>query len=340
MASPVRLAVYDISHGWARVLSPFLFCKRIELAPHTSILIFGREYFWGGGIQKCAHEDFVEQFGAPPVEIVELGHTEITEDLFHDFILTVSTRYTQNTYDLLKNNCNAFSQECAQFLLGESIPAHILAAPEIVLRSCLGRVALALLSLTPPARVAVTLALQWALALVGLACLASTSAASACPVGAGDDPTVNFGVVAFALDLAYTTSMLIALGRAARYQQLACWARPWVESLSSLLLAFLGYSAAVGVSTLETSMHRLFPSDCTHAHANFRKLSAGCAFLWLLLIASFLPRLFLIRVHNVLCDLTKSGTFSEVSQDATADPEREQLGRTLEMSRQMPATLV
>ena len=190
-------------------------------------------------------------------------------------------------------------------------------------------------------RPAPTLAVQWSLALVGLACLASTSAASACPVGAGDDPTVNFGVVAFALDLAYTTSMLIALGRAAHYQQLACWARPWVESLSSLLLAFLGYSAAVGVSTLETSMHRLFPSDCTHAHANFRKLSAGCAFLWLLLIASFIPRLFLIRVHNVLSDLTKSGTFSEVSQDAAADDaEREQLGRTLEMSRQMPATLV
>ena len=121
------------------MLSPFQFCKRIELATHTSILIFGREYFWGGGIQKCAHEDFVEQFGAPPVEIVELGHTEITEVLFHDFILTVSTRYPQSTYVLLKNNCNAFSQECAQFLLGQSIPGHILAAPEIVMRSCLGR---------------------------------------------------------------------------------------------------------------------------------------------------------------------------------------------------------
>ena len=132
---------------------------------------------------------------------------------------------------------------------------------------------------------------------------------------------------------------MLSRSAAARYQQLVLGAPVGREPLVTAP-AFLGYSAAVGVSTLETSMHRLFPSDCTHAHANFRKLSAGCAFLWLLLIASFLPRLFLIRVHNVLCDLTKSGTFSEVSQDATADPEREQLGRTLEMSRQMPATLV
>ena len=63
--TPVRLAVYDISHGWARVLSPLLFCQRIPIAPHTSILIFGREYFWGGGIQKCRHEDFVESSSAP-----------------------------------------------------------------------------------------------------------------------------------------------------------------------------------------------------------------------------------------------------------------------------------
>ena len=39
----VRLAVYDLSYGWARWLSPLLFCRRIEVAPHTAILIFGKE---------------------------------------------------------------------------------------------------------------------------------------------------------------------------------------------------------------------------------------------------------------------------------------------------------
>jgi hypothetical protein len=43
---PVRLAVYDVSYGWARRLSPLLFCKKIPVAPHTGILIFGHEYFW------------------------------------------------------------------------------------------------------------------------------------------------------------------------------------------------------------------------------------------------------------------------------------------------------
>ena len=51
---PVRLAVYDISGGWARILSPLLFCRKIKLAPHTGLLVYGREYFWAGGIQKVS----------------------------------------------------------------------------------------------------------------------------------------------------------------------------------------------------------------------------------------------------------------------------------------------
>merc|ERR1712224_1117504 len=94
----VRLAVYDLSRGWAKILSPFLFCSKIEYAPHTSILIFGKEYFWGGGIQKMPHEEFVEMAGHRPVEILELGRTEIPEELFNEFILNVSSRFTQHEY--------------------------------------------------------------------------------------------------------------------------------------------------------------------------------------------------------------------------------------------------
>jgi hypothetical protein len=75
----VRLAVYDLSHGWAKRLSPCLFCKKIEVAPHTSILIFGKEFFWGGGLQKMSHEDFKKQSGTEPVEIIDMGRTEIPE---------------------------------------------------------------------------------------------------------------------------------------------------------------------------------------------------------------------------------------------------------------------
>ena len=51
------------------------------------------------------------------------------------------SRYTSKQYDILNNNCNNFSEECAGFLLGKSIPSHILAAPEQLKESCLGEVA-------------------------------------------------------------------------------------------------------------------------------------------------------------------------------------------------------
>jgi hypothetical protein len=128
----VKLAIYDISKGWARWLSPIVLCRRIDVAPHTSILMYGQEYFWAGGIQKMRHEDFVEQVGHAPVEILDLGPSGIPEDLFHDFILSISPRYTAETYDLLSNNCNHFSQVHAAVAppaTHESVAAGVRAVP-------------------------------------------------------------------------------------------------------------------------------------------------------------------------------------------------------------------
>jgi len=113
-AMPVQLAVYDISHGWASRLSRLLFCTYIPVAPHTSILIFGKEYFWGGSVQKCLHEDFKQQTGTEPTEYVDLGYTSIPEELFNDFLTTVGPRFTPETYHIMENNCNNFSEECSQ----------------------------------------------------------------------------------------------------------------------------------------------------------------------------------------------------------------------------------
>ena len=63
------------------LLSPLLFCRRIEYAPHTSILIYGQEYFWGGGLQKMKHEDFVEQTGKSPVEYLEVLPHGVASDV-------------------------------------------------------------------------------------------------------------------------------------------------------------------------------------------------------------------------------------------------------------------
>ena len=132
---PVYLAVYDISHGWARWLSPLLMWRRVPFAPHTGIILFGHEYFWSGGLQKSTHEEFMRSWRVQPIEMFELGRTSIPEDAFHDFLMGVTSRYTERTYDLLSNNCNNFTNECANFLLGHGIPQRILDVPETFKRS-------------------------------------------------------------------------------------------------------------------------------------------------------------------------------------------------------------
>ncbi|CAI0560974.1 unnamed protein product [Linum tenue] len=50
----------------------------------------------------------------------------------------ISSRYTAETYSLLKHNCNNFSNEVAQFLVGACIPDYILQLPNEVMSSPMG----------------------------------------------------------------------------------------------------------------------------------------------------------------------------------------------------------
>ena len=62
-----------------------------------------------------------------PGQVEDLGETEITEDLFQDYLRTQSQdRFTGDKYDLFRHNCNNFSNETAQFLVGRGIPQHII----------------------------------------------------------------------------------------------------------------------------------------------------------------------------------------------------------------------
>ena len=46
----VKLYVYDISNGMARTMSPMFLGKLIEGIWHTGLVVYGKEYFYGGGI--------------------------------------------------------------------------------------------------------------------------------------------------------------------------------------------------------------------------------------------------------------------------------------------------
>ena len=133
---PVYVHIYDISQGMARSMSQMLIGKQLEGIWHTGIVVYNREYYFGGGI--CMGPPKQTPFG-PPNKIEKIGETQIPQDLFHEFLRELSPKFNLQTYDLLKNNCNNFTEECSQFLTGLSIPSYITGLPSEVLNTPFGK---------------------------------------------------------------------------------------------------------------------------------------------------------------------------------------------------------
>ncbi|DBA03357.1 TPA: hypothetical protein N0F65_004634 [Lagenidium giganteum] len=138
MGFPVELRVYDLSRGMAKQLSTALLGKQFDGIWHTGVHVYGKEYFYGGGIQAMHPSQVVARYGMQPVEVVPLGTTDIPQERFEAFLREINHRFTAATYDLLNNNCNNFSNELANFLLGKSIPQHIIDLPNEALSTPLG----------------------------------------------------------------------------------------------------------------------------------------------------------------------------------------------------------
>ncbi|PKA59223.1 DeSI-like protein [Apostasia shenzhenica] len=128
----VILNVYDLSHGLARQLSGALLGKSIEAIWHTGVVVYGNEYYFGAGIQ---HDPAGMTPYGKPIRVVELGVTHVPKEVFEDYLQEISPRFTPETYRLLSHNCNNFSNEVAQFLVGTSIPDYILQLPNEVTNS-------------------------------------------------------------------------------------------------------------------------------------------------------------------------------------------------------------
>ncbi|PZC71076.1 hypothetical protein B5X24_HaOG214147 [Helicoverpa armigera] len=53
--TPVELYIYDLTNGLASLLSPTILGRQIEGVWHTAIVVYQREFFYGGGgITSCA----------------------------------------------------------------------------------------------------------------------------------------------------------------------------------------------------------------------------------------------------------------------------------------------
>ncbi|XP_042046667.1 deubiquitinase DESI2-like isoform X1 [Salvia splendens] len=128
----VSLNVYDLSQGLARQLSTAFLGKPIEAIWHTGVVVYGHEYYFGGGIESAPAG--TTPYGTP-IRTVDLGVTHVPKEVFEEYLEKIGPRYTAETYNLLTHNCNNFSNEVAEFLVCASIPDYILNLPNEVMSS-------------------------------------------------------------------------------------------------------------------------------------------------------------------------------------------------------------
>jgi hypothetical protein len=143
-ASEVKLLVYDLSHGMARSLSAqFLGGPEhaIDIIPHTSLLVYGKEYYFGGGIQCCEPHEFRASRQLSPIEVIALGSTTTPRAQFDDWCASAgASDFAPHMYDLLSNNCNNFSHTAATrgLSLSRGVPQWIMNVPSKFLASPMG----------------------------------------------------------------------------------------------------------------------------------------------------------------------------------------------------------
>lgn len=249
------------------------------------------------------HKEFVKQTGQSPVKVIFLGTSCISKDLFEDWIEAVKDQYNEQTYHILRHNCNHFSQECSQFLVGSDIPEPIRSAPQKVNSSCLGKCLLAWFALSPLAKRSCALGARWIWSLLGLVTLLMMSRHDRCPAAPGDDAAVNFALVIFAFDILWTSFLCFGLVWASCKRRLLCPLR--LEFIVTILLIVLSFSSAVSLSTFHVASHRFFPNDCTATDGNYTKLSVGLAFSWIHCLC--LPVVLFLQVYPLARQLATDG---------------------------------
>lgn len=148
MAQPtheVHLAIYDLSGGMARGLSAqFLGAEHaIDIIPHTGIVAYNREYYFGNGIQSAHPSEFRQSRQIFPIDVQSLGRTTMTQSEFEAWCRTVTASglYSPASYDLLNRNCNNFSNDAATqgLRLARGVPDWILDVPRRFLSSPMGQ---------------------------------------------------------------------------------------------------------------------------------------------------------------------------------------------------------
>ncbi|RHZ83274.1 hypothetical protein Glove_99g295 [Diversispora epigaea] len=132
----LKLYVYDLTRGMAKSLLPSLTGQQLEGIWHTSIVIYGLEYYFGYGI---IFELPGQTIHGVPIEIIDMGETEVPQEIFEEYIDELREYYVGEKYHLIDRNCNTFTNEVCEFLVGKSIPSYINDLPAEFFRTPFGQ---------------------------------------------------------------------------------------------------------------------------------------------------------------------------------------------------------
>ncbi|KAK9301603.1 hypothetical protein QLX08_006044 [Tetragonisca angustula] len=138
MKTTVELYIYDLTKGIASMMSRLVIGQHVEGIWHTAIVAYGREYFFGpSGIQTARPGGTAL---GEPLKVEKVGETYLPYSVFFEYIngLGAST-FAPGTYNLFKHNCNSFTNEVSNFLVGQDIPKYILDLPEEILQTPIGQ---------------------------------------------------------------------------------------------------------------------------------------------------------------------------------------------------------
>ena len=127
---------YDLTQGMAKAMSRGLIGKQVDGVWHTGVCVFGKEYYYGGGI--CVGKPKKTPYGYPVKEL-DFGYTTKTEADLKAYIKSINNQFTMNTYNVLNHNCNHFTDAALYFLVGKHLPDSILKQHEELLNTPMGQ---------------------------------------------------------------------------------------------------------------------------------------------------------------------------------------------------------
>eukprot|EP00929_Paragymnodinium_shiwhaense_P001148 TRINITY_DN101376_c0_g1_i1.p1 TRINITY_DN101376_c0_g1~~TRINITY_DN101376_c0_g1_i1.p1 ORF type:complete len:616 (+),score=117.33 TRINITY_DN101376_c0_g1_i1:158-2005(+) len=129
----VSLHLYDLSEGQAETLGPLIVGQPLDGIWHTGIVVFGKEYYYA---TDTVFDNAGETGFGKPDRVCHLGYTLWKQDELHEFIVTeLKPLFQRETYDVVQNNCNHFTDKVSMFLLGRHVPDEVLSQPQHLMKS-------------------------------------------------------------------------------------------------------------------------------------------------------------------------------------------------------------